>query len=381
MTPPKAKRPVLRYVIVAAIAAAILAAILWRPGAEAPVEGVPVKAVPEAPEVVMQLLPSELHEVRRATLRETVPLTGSLVPQRELTLAAEVTGRIETLERREGEAVAAGDLLARIDVRALRNQLEQQEATAAATLAQLDLARAQLARTESLVRRGTASATTLETETANVAQLEATYAALQRQVETARDDLSKARIVAPFDGIVSSRSVNVGTFVSPGTEMLGIVDISSMVLEGGIPVNYGPRLSVGQTVTVRVDGIPGRAFEGIIERIAPVAVSGTRVLPVYASLDNADGVLRGGMFAAGDLVLEQSAEGIAIPATAIRMEGDQPHVLRIAGDRAERVDIQVLRPWSRGRIVEVAGLRPGDLIVSQPLERLQGGMRVNRIGS
>lgn len=377
MTPPKAKRPVFRSVIVAAlVVAAILAALFLRPGADTSQE------VPgQTPEVVMQLLPSELHEVRRGTLRETVQMTGSLVPQRELTIAAEVTGRIESLERREGQAVAQGDLLATIDVRALRNQLEQQEATAAATLAQLDLARAQLARTDSLVRRGIASATTLETETAAVAQLEATYAALQRQVETARDDLSKARIVAPFDGFVSSRSVNVGTFVSPGVEMLGLVDISSMVLEGGIPVNYGPRLQVGQTVRVRVDGIPERAFEGTIERIAPVAASGTRVLPVYASLDNADGVLRGGMFAAGDLVLEESGDSIGIPATAIRMEGDRPHVLRILEDRAQRVDVRVLRPWSRGRIVEVTGLRPGDVIVSQPLERLQGGMRVNRIGS
>lgn len=376
MIPATAKRPLFRPVLVAVlVGAAILIAIVLRPGAGAPSD-VPA----ETPEVVMQLLPSELYEVQRSTLRETVQITGSLVPVRELTISAEVTGRIEAMDVREGQAVAEGDLLATIDVRALRNQLEQQEATASATLAQLDLARTQLARTDSLVRRGTASATTLETETANVAQLEASYAALQRQVETARDDLSKARIVAPFDGIVSSRLVNQGTFVSPGAEMLGLVDIDSLVLEGGIPVTYGPRLRVGQTVSVRVEGVSDRVFDGTIDRIAPVAVSGTRVLPVYASLENTDGVLRGGMFAAGDLVLEESGDSIGIPATAIRTDGDQSYVIGIVDDRATRVDVQVLRPWNRGRTAEVTGLTPGDLIVSQPLEQVLDGMRVNRIG-
>lgn len=376
MTSGKARKLLFRLVLIAAVVGALIlaATLLLRPAA-------PPAAPTEAPEVVMQLLPSEVHEVRRSALRETVQLTGSLVPERQLTISAEVSGRIETMEVREGQAVARGDLLVSIDVRALRNQLEQQQATAAATLAQLDLARAQLARTNSLVQRGTASSTTLETETANVAQFEATYAALLRQVETARDDLSKARIVAPFDGVVSSRMTDPGTFVSPGTEMLGLVDISSLVLEGGVPVNYGPRLDVGQAVSVRVDGIGGRSFGGRIDRIAPVAVSGTRVLPVYASLANDDGLLRGGMFAAGDLVLDEAEDRIGIPVTGVRRDGDQAYVLRIAGDRVERVDVQVLRDWNRGRTAEVTGLAAGDLIVSQPLERLGDGMRVNRIGA
>lgn len=132
-------------------------------------------------------------------------------------------------------------------------------------------------------------------------------------------------------------------------------------------------------MSVRVEGVSDRVFDGTIDRIAPVAVSGTRVLPVYASLENTDGVLRGGMFAAGDLVLEESGDSIGIPATAIRTDGDQSYVIGIVDDRATRVDVQVLRHWNR-RTAEVTGLTPGDLIVSQPLEQVLDGMRVNRIG-
>ncbi|SMO89506.1 efflux RND transporter periplasmic adaptor subunit [Paracoccus laeviglucosivorans] len=374
-----AKRPRRRRWIILAVLAVLvlLAAMALRGGKQA--------AAPEpeaAPaEFTMQLLPSELHKVVRGRLRDTVQLTGSLVPEQELTVAAEVSGRVQSVNVREGQAVAQGDELVTIDVEALSNQLEQQQATAQATLAQLDLARAQLRRTTDLVRRGVTSSSSLETETANVAQLEANYAALMKQVASAEDDLSKARITAPFDGIISARSVNPGGFVSPGSELLELVDISELVLEGGIPVNYGPRLRVGQDVTVRVDGIAERRFDGKINRIAPVAVSGTRVLPVYAAIDNADGVLKGGMFATGDLVLEETADGIGIPAPALRHEDETSYVLLLEGDRVVRRDVQVARSWSRGRTIEIAsGLAEGDVIVSQPLERLRDGARVKRVG-
>ncbi|WP_234464073.1 efflux RND transporter periplasmic adaptor subunit [Paracoccus caeni] len=330
----------------------------------------------------MQLLPSELHEVRRAALRDTVQLTGSLVPGRELTIAAEVSGRIEDVSLREGQAVKAGEGLVTIDVEALRNQLEQQQSTAQATLAQLDLARAQLRRTTDLVGRGVTSSSSLETEAANVAQLEANYAALMKQVASAEDDLSKARITAPFDGVISKRSVNAGAFASPGTELLQLVDISELILEGGIPVNYAPRLRVGQQVSIRVDGIPGRRFEGTINRVAPVAVAGTRVLPVYATIANTNDLLKGGMFAAGELVLEETQDGIGIPTTAIREDGDKTYVLRVEDDRVVRQEVEIARTWNRGRTSEIAsGLDAGDIIVSQAMERLQDGTRVNRIGA
>lgn len=369
------RRRVLLFAVVAILA--VLAAVTLLGGKDE--GGAPATAEPA--ELVMQLLPSELHTVQRGGLRDTVQLTGSLVPGRELTISAEVSGRIEAVQQREGQPVAAGDELVIIDIEGLRNQLEQHQATAQATLAQLELARAQMRRTTDLVGRGVTSSSSLETETANVAQFEASYAALMKQVASAEDDLAKARITAPFDGIISSRSVNPGAFANPGTELLELVDISEMILEGGIPVNYAPRLRVGQAVSIRVDGIPGREFQGRINRIAPVAVSGTRVLPVYAAIANAGDMLKGGMFAAGELVLEETPDGIGIPTAAIRKDGGQSYVLRLDGDRVVRQDVEIARSWNRGRISEIAsGLDDGDVIVSQVMERLQDGMRVDRVG-
>lgn len=353
---------------------AVLAAVAFlRPESE---EVVAPEAAP-AP-VLMQLLPTELYTVEEGALRDTVQITGSLVPARALSIPAEVSGRIDAVNFRVGDRVSEGDELATIDVETLSNRLEQQRATAEATRAQLQLAQAQLQRVTDLVNRGVSSTSALETEAANVDQLAANYAALMRQVETAEGDLSKARITAPFDGVVSARSVDPGTYVAVGTELLGLVDITALDLEGGVPVVYAPRLKPGQTVELTVDGLDAHRFEGHIDRIAPVAVTGTRVLPVYARIENAEGLLRGGMFAAGSLVLEESTGGIGIPADALREDAEGSYVLKIVEEKAQRQPVTVVRSWNRGRTVEISeGLAVGDTIVALNLERVQDGAAVS----
>lgn len=336
----------------------------------------------EAPAaLVMQLLPSELYEVRTGTLSDTVQVTGSLVPARALSIPAEVSGRIDTVKFRVGDQVGEGAELATIDVETLRNRLEQSRATAEATRAQLVLAEAQLQRTTDLVRRGVSSTSALETEAANLSQIEANYTALMRQVETAEDDLSKAKITAPFAGVISARSVDPGTYVTIGTELLGLVDMTALDLEGGVPAVHAPRLRIGQRVDLVVDGLADHHFEGVIDRIAPVAVAGTRVLPVFARIENADGLLKGGMFASGTLVLEEATDGIGIPADALREDDAGTYVLKITGDKANRQPVEAGRSWNRGRVVEiVSGLSPGDTIVALKLERLQAGATVSLVG-
>lgn len=328
-------------------------------------------------EVVMQLLPRELTEIAPQTLSETVRITGSLDPVRQLGIPAEVSGRIDFVGKRAGDAAEAGEELVRIDIATLRNQLEQSRATADATRAQLTFAEAQLSRTRSLVDRGISTSSNLDSDMANVQQLRANLDALEQQVSTAERSLEKASISAPFDGIISDRSVDPGTYVNPGAALLTLVDISSLELEGAVPVVYAPRIQTGQTVTVTIDGLDGHSFSGTVERIAPVAAAGTRMLPIYATFENTDGNLRGGMFASGQLVLEQKPDAIGVPVDALREDDGGTYVLKREGDRVVRQDVTVARTWDRGRIIEVSeGLAEGDVIVSAPLERLQPDTRI-----
>ncbi|MCB1334535.1 MAG: efflux RND transporter periplasmic adaptor subunit [Roseivivax sp.] len=332
--------------------------------------------------VVMQLLPGEITEVTQTSLRETVRVTGQLDPVRHLGIPAEVAGRIDTVEIKAGDAAQQGDVLVRIDIETLRNQVEQTRATADATRAQLDFARAQLERTRSLVERGVATATNLDSDAANVEQLQASLVALEQQVANAERSLEKATITAPFAGIVAERSVDPGAYVSPGTALLKLVDISALELAAGVPVAYAPRIQTGQAVEISVDGFEGRSFAGTIERIAPVAASGTRILPVYATIDNPDGLLRGGMFASGALILEQADNVIGIPVEALREDAQGQYVLKRESETVVRQPVRVARSWERGRIAQIdEGLLPGDVIVSAALPRLQPGMSIQIVGN
>ena len=343
-------------------------------GAEAPADET---AAPQDREVAMQILPSEVVQVAPATLRETVRLTGTLDPATKLGIPAEVAGRVDEVVVQPGQAAMQGDVLVRIDIEALQNQLEQQRATADATRAQLNLARSDYDRTQSLVNRGVATTSTLDSQNAQVQQLEANLTALERQVAIAEESLDKATITAPFAGIVADRAVDPGAYVSPGTPLLTLVDISTLTLEGAVPVLYAPRIQVGQSVELIVDGMGERQFGGTVERIAPVAAQGTRMLPIYASIDNADTALRGGMFASGLLVLDQVTDAIGVPADAVREDDDGSYVLRIDGDKVVRQPVTIARMWDRGRTAQIGeGLTEGDTIVSGPLARLQPGMTV-----
>lgn len=331
--------------------------------------------------VVMQLLPSELTTIDTATLRDTVRITGSLAPVRQLGIPAEVAGRIDSVEKREGQTAAAGEMLVQIDLETLRNQLEQSRDTANATRAQLNFAEEQLSRTQSLVNRGVSSSSTLDSNQANVEQLRANLAALEKQVSTAERSLEKATITAPFDGVVSERMVDPGAYVSPGTPLMTLVDISSLELEAAVPVVYATSIKTGQTVEIIVDGFGSQSFTGTIERVAPVAVSGTRMLPIFAEIVNPEDQLRGGMFASGQLILKQVDDAIGVPRDALRKDDAGPYVLKRDGDRVVRQAITEGPSWDQGRVVQITdGLAAGDVIVSAPLPRLQPDTQITVIG-
>lgn len=384
--PPKKRRLWLWLVLLVAVAGGGWYAYQSQSGSGPATAAVPLAEVEtpveEPDELVMQLLTSELVEVAPGPLRETVRLTGTLTPARQLGLPSEVAGHVQEVNVEAGDAVSQGDVLVQIDVQTLRNQLNQSRATAEATRAQLDLARNQLERTRNLVDRGISTSSELETQQSNVQQLEASLAALEPQVITAEQSLSDATVTAPFDGIVAARSVDPGAYVGLGTALLTLVDISSLTLEGTVPVLYAPQIETGLPVEVRVEGLSDRLFTGEVERVAPVAAEGTRMLPVYASLANDAGLLKGGMFASGVLVLEETAGAIGIPATALREDAEgATYVLKREGNRVVRQDVEVARSWDRGRVAEIAaGLSAGDVIVSEPMEQLRAGTRVTVVG-
>lgn len=322
----------------------------------------------------MQLAPFEVVTVAPSTLMETLKITGSLAPSRQVHLSSEVTAKVERVAVRAGDAVKIGDVLVEFDTAGLDIQLNQAKANAEATRVQLDQARTDFERTQDLVDRGLAPQNSLTAARSALDQLTASLTAQETMVATAQRARDNALVRAPFDGVISDRAVDPGAFVATGSPLLSIVDLSSLEVEATAPVAYAPDLAPGLAVDLTVEGFGGRIFAGKVDRLSPVAMEGTRMLPVFVSLDNETGELLGGMFASGKIVLEARADGLAVPAGALRRDAEGEHVLVVKDGKAERRGVEIARSWDAGALLEVAaGLAPGDIVVSEPLPELRPG--------
>jgi RND family efflux transporter MFP subunit len=231
------------------------------------------------------------------------------------------------------------------------------------------------------MERGVASVSSLDQARSAVEGYRSTLSALADQVAAAELALRNATLRAPFDGIVSARAVEPGQFVSIGTPLVSIVDLSRVEMQGSAAVATGSLLRPGQDVLVSVDGISGREFAGRVERINPVAMEGTRTIQVYIQIDNPDGLLLGGMFATGQIVVEQLDAAFAVPIDALREDREGAYVLKIVDDMLQRQSVTVAGLWE-GRLHEIsAGLSSGDSVVSAPLNILRAGDKVVLVGN
>lgn len=363
----KPKRRIAPWIVLGVVVVGAAAFFLLQPPAPEPV------ATIEESAVVKQILRSETFEIRPSTLRQTVKVTGTLVPSQQSDVAAQASGRVLSVAVRPGDEVAAGAKLVEIDRENLELQLNQQRATADATRAQLLSSRQQLDRTVELARQGLTSPSALEQARSSNAALEANLAALETAVRGAELALSKATVTSPITGIIASRSVEPGQTVSAGAPLMTVVNLDRMEFQAAASVNSSALVGPGQSVEVTVTGLDSQSFTGTVKRVNPIAVSGTRTVPIYIDLDNASGNLRGGMFATGFITVTEKVDAVAVPSTAVREDASGNFVLKLVDGSLVRQGVELGQEWDRGRTVEVEGVAVGETIIGAPLTDLADG--------
>lgn len=328
-------------------------------------------------EVTLQLNPLEVSTAEPALLRQSVRVTGTLSPLATTQLAARVNAPIAEVLVRSGDAVEAGDLLLRMETDDLTTQLEQQRANARSTEANLTLARSQLARDRSLGERGLAPESSVESQRAQVAALEANLDAQQLAVRSAERSLANATVTAPVAGRVANRSVEAGQYVSTGTPLMTLVDLSFMEVAANVPLRSIDRIQPGQTALVQVDGIDSERFVGQVDRVNPVAADGTRTAPVYVRVPNPQERLRGGMFASVEIVVAERDQALAVPVDAVREDAQGQYLLTLNEGELVRTAVETGDNWNGGELVAItAGLTAGVDYISAPLPELKAGDQV-----
>jgi RND family efflux transporter MFP subunit len=333
-----------------------------------------VKKPGAASPVVLEFTPADVAKVEMRRLVSSIQFSGSLSPIVQTTVKSRVPGDVMRVLVREGQAVTQGQLLAQIDTADLQSRLDAQAAALEEARAKLSIAEKNRENNQQLLRQKFISQNAFDTAHSTFEASAAMLRSAEAQVRIAQKAMDDAAVRAPFQGIVAKRMVNPGEKVGIDSPLFALVDLGLMEIEAPAPASEIPSVRVGQPASFRVDGFGERNFEGRVERINPVTEQNSRSITLYISVANRDGVLRGGMFAKGQIVLDTTAPTAVIPATAIRDEAGQTYVFTIEdGKIAKRaVKIGVTEP-QQGLIEVKSGLESGLQVVSARVSGLKAG--------
>ena len=329
----------------------------------------------DAPKI-FEFAAGDLAELKREALGRDIPLSGSVRPLLAATVRAKVPAEVARVGAQEGDRVAAGHALVVLDTADLKARAEAQNAAVAEMKARLDLARKNQANNKALLDKSFISQNAYDGVINTVQVAEANLRSADAQAAIAERALGDAQIRAPFAGIVAKRWVNVGDKVSADMPVVHLVDLSRMELEAQVPVSEIAYVKVGQEVSFRVDGFIGRPFTGRVERVNPSAEAGSRSISIFVTLANADGALRGGMFASGSLSARLGTEVDVIPVSAVLEEGGQSYVYVVKDGKVERRSVSVgARNKERGLIEVREGLERGVPVITVKADGLQAGAK------
>lgn len=335
--------------------------------------------------IAVQVAPAE-----RGAIKNALTLSGDISPAQETQLASKVGGRLEYLLVDEGSRVSAGQVIGRIDKHDYELQVLQAQATLASAqanrasaMSNLVTARDNAQRLESLFKEGGVSAQQMiatrgQADAARnaVAAADAQIAQAKATIALNQSQLAQTDIKAPYAGVVTKKSAEVGTMLSPMTPVATLASISTLELE--VPVGQASLngMKVGQPASFTVPTYPGRTFTAKVAEISPTVDPKTRTTSITLRIPNPKGELSPGMFARVSLSTAAREDAVLVPPASVVANGEQQFVFVVQGDEAVRKPVQLgLRTPEAVEIV--SGLNPGEQIVTLGQGMLQPGDRVH----
>jgi membrane fusion protein, multidrug efflux system len=295
---------------------------------------------------------------------------GELVAVHQVNVTSDVSGRITDIMFTAGANVTAGTPLVQLFDGPDQGDLASFKAQAVMGQLALDRAKQLAARQFGPQATVDAAQSTFDQANAGIAKTQAI--------------ISQKLVRAPFDGELGVRHVEVGQFLTAGTQIVTLTDLSQLYANFTVTEKDSGQLKVGQSVRVAVDAYPGRRFEGKINAIEPQIASDTRNIRVQATLDNPEHILKPGMFATTTIVLPDRPAVVTVPETAVdyTLYGDSVYLITEKKEDDGKTSLTAVRTFVRagdrigGRAEIVSGLKPGDRVVAVGQLKLQSGAAV-----
>ena len=307
--------------------------------------------------------PENVTVVKSELIRTGPAISGSLMPEHQATIRAEMSGAVLQTYAEAGQPVRKGQALAQIDASVLRDQALSARSAVTTAQSSYDNARRDLSRTETLEKAGAIAEREVERSRTALLGTQAQLANARAQLANVQKMLDKASVQSPFTGIVSQRQVNAGDVVSPGGALFTVMDPGSMQLEASLPAAQLSMVRLGMPIEFKVNGYPNRTFTGRITRINPSADPSTLQVKIAAAIPNAGNTLVGGLFAEGRVATEtRTAPTVSL--AAVDETGLRPTVVRLRNGKIEKVEVGLGIRDAAAETVEItSGLTPGDTVL------------------
>jgi RND family efflux transporter MFP subunit len=323
--------------------------------------------------------PVKVFKVKKQKISEKLFYTGVIEAWKKINMTPDVGGKIAKIYVQEGDRVEEGQLLAELDTRAIRLQLEAAKAGLAVAEANYNDAQKNMERMERLKQEKAVSDQQYE-------KVKLAYEAAEAQLQQARAALNLAQhslgvslMKAPFSGIVASRNAEVGDVInpmmggfSPTSGVLTLMDFSRIKIASDVSQQDFVRIKKGQVAHLIVMAIPDRVFEGHVSLVNMTADPLTKKFKVEIMVENPDLVLRPNTF--GEITLEVSTHenALVIPQKAVL---ENKYVFLAQGDVAQRRE--VFLGLQNSELIEVTGgLKEGDLVVIEGNYGLEDGAKI-----
>ncbi len=381
MPMPIPTRPLMNAAAAAALVTALVTTLVacGRPGPDSrPGAAAPDKSASAAKAAAVLLLAPEDLRTLSASLLATGPvISGSVQPERRADLRAEIGAVVQQVLKENGEAVRAGDLLVRLDDTAIRDSLMSADEAVRASTQAFDQSERQVQRLKTLQAQGMISMQALEDAEVRRNNAQSDLVAARSRVASARQQLRRTEVRAPFEGVVSERKVSAGDTAQVGKELVKVIDPRSMRFEGLVSADRMHELKAGQLVSFRVNGFAQTDFVGSVRRIDAAANATTRQVEVIVAFNDAAAAPRvGGLFAEGR-VETGGAQALMLAEGSVVRAGEDTRVWLVKGKVVNKVPVRLGERDARsGDYPVLSGLVAGEQVLRNPGSALVDGQQV-----
>lgn len=322
-------------------------------------------------------MPVEVTSVSQGEIFQSITVPGRVVSKMRVNITPSIAGRITSVNVEEGDQVKTGDLLATLDDREAKSYLTRAKANLESAKEDVILAERSLKRLKQAFDKGAVARQLVEDAEVELRSANARESIAEEEVRTAKLSLENPRVVAPFSGTVTSRTIEVGQWVVPSETLFSLVDESQREIEVKVDAADSGGIAVGQTVNISSDAFPGLNWSESVTRLAAATnnVGNANTVSVYISLGNNAPSLRFGQQVDADIRTAWNPNALKVPYGAIVNKNGVPYVVTIDEGHAKYVQVETgIEDFSHVEILQ--GVNIGQTVVMANGLDIDNGQKV-----